>query len=115
VEHFGIKRDHSGPCRFDADGSFRSNRDVKESTHVYIDFHAGRHFARAFCRKGRAKSRICPYGIQAGHIHIRDEELHIVGMSPKNRSVHGSNFTVGGVMAKRLGIAPPGHGQCHAD
>jgi hypothetical protein len=85
VEHFGIKKDHSGLCRFDADVSFRSNRDVDEFTHVYIDFHAGAISPVRFAEKGELNPVFVHTEFRPAFstFIFENEELRIVGKSPK--------------------------------
>jgi hypothetical protein len=85
VQHFHIRADKTGLCSFDADVLFRSNRDVDERTHVYIDFHAGAVSPVRFAEKGELNPVFVHTEFRPAFstFIFENEELHIIGKSPK--------------------------------
>ncbi len=85
VDSSGINRDRGGRCRFEADISFSSNRNVDERTRVHISFRDDEISPVRFTEKG---------DLNPVHVHtefrltssifkFEDGELQILGTSPK--------------------------------
>lgn len=85
VEYFWGKREQQQLYRFEADVSFRSDRDVDQRTHVYIDFHDGAVSPVRFAEKGELNPVFVHTEFRPTNTAMKfeDGELHIIGRSPK--------------------------------
>ncbi|CAN7506360.1 hypothetical protein LJR231_003593 [Phyllobacterium sp. LjRoot231] len=85
VEYSGINRDRGDRCRFEADISFRSDRDVDERTRVHISFRDDEISPVRFTEKGDLNPVHVhtEFRLTSSIFRFEDGELQILGTSPK--------------------------------
>jgi hypothetical protein len=83
VQHYHLRQDHQLPAVFEAEVSFRSDRNVDER--IYIDFRASAVSPVRFAEKGELNPVFVHTEFRPTHTAMKfeDRELHIIGKSPK--------------------------------
>jgi hypothetical protein len=85
VEYSGINKDRGERCRFEADVSFRSDRNADERTRVHISFRDDEVSPVRFTEKGDLNpvNVHTEFRLTSSIFTFEDGELHIAGSSPK--------------------------------